>query len=265
MTEGTFSNNVLSLSRPAGAINVDMSAVALKQDLTLGTNNNDMTLNESSAAIVKSVSGTVSNGNLKITVNGVESADIPLPESKSNEYSIYAHSAIKQEGEDYNLIAGCGYDGDSSSEKYNVSQISFSENTVISNNIFWSSNTKNVINKSGSIQERTADYKNTPNEYTWVYIGNGVFSIEEINKYTTIPSELYIRIRNVCLVHSGVIQIFNDGSEFIDVVIKYRGASSDATQIKYSKTIYNDSVTNFKVIASAQTVIDYIGEEDIGF
>ena len=63
-------------------MNIDMSAVALKQDLTLSTNNNDMTLNESSAAIVKSVSGTVSNGNLKITVNGVESADIPLPESK---------------------------------------------------------------------------------------------------------------------------------------------------------------------------------------
>ena len=32
---------------------------------------------------VQSVSGTVSEGNLKITVNGVESGDIPLPESDS--------------------------------------------------------------------------------------------------------------------------------------------------------------------------------------
>lgn len=42
---------------------------------------NNVTVNGSNATIVKSVSGTVTDGNLKITVNGVESGDIPLPES----------------------------------------------------------------------------------------------------------------------------------------------------------------------------------------
>lgn len=55
---------------------------------------NNVTVNGSSATIVKSVSGQVTDGNLKITVNGVESGDIPLPdtikiiESDSNLLSI---------------------------------------------------------------------------------------------------------------------------------------------------------------------------------
>lgn len=49
--------------------------------LKLSTSNNNMTLNGDSVQIVKTVSGTVSNGNLQITVNGVSSGDIPLPES----------------------------------------------------------------------------------------------------------------------------------------------------------------------------------------
>lgn len=49
--------------------------------LKLSTSNNNITLNGDSVQIVKTVSGTVSNGNLQITVNGVSSGDIPLPES----------------------------------------------------------------------------------------------------------------------------------------------------------------------------------------
>ena len=49
--------------------------------LKLSTDNNNITLNGDSVQIVKTVSGQVSNGNLKITVNGVESGDIPLPET----------------------------------------------------------------------------------------------------------------------------------------------------------------------------------------
>lgn len=48
--------------------------------LKLSTDNNNMTLNGDSVQIVKSVSGTVSDGNLKIIVNGVQSGDIPLPD-----------------------------------------------------------------------------------------------------------------------------------------------------------------------------------------
>ena len=94
MTEGTLSNNVLSLSRPAGAINIDMSSLATKQEVQaigITSAGNQATVNNTSTDLVKSVGGTVSNGNLKITVNGVESADIPLPESYSDvniEYDI---------------------------------------------------------------------------------------------------------------------------------------------------------------------------------
>ena len=39
-------------------------------------------MNGKTANAVNSISGTVSNGNLKIAVNGVESGDIPLPDSE---------------------------------------------------------------------------------------------------------------------------------------------------------------------------------------
>ena len=52
--------------------------------LKLSSTNNNMTLNGSSVPIVKSVSGTVVDGNLKITVNGVQSGDIPLPDIGGN-------------------------------------------------------------------------------------------------------------------------------------------------------------------------------------
>ena len=42
---------------------------------------NNVSVNGKTATIVKSVSGQVTDGNLKITVNGVESGDIPLPDS----------------------------------------------------------------------------------------------------------------------------------------------------------------------------------------
>ena len=62
--------------------------------LKLSTDNNNMTLNGDSVQIVKSVSGTVSDGNLKITVNGVQSGDIPLPESSEGiELKVYRPSS----------------------------------------------------------------------------------------------------------------------------------------------------------------------------
>ena len=44
---------------------------------------NTLTVNGKTANAVNSISGTVSNGNLKIAVNGVESGDIPLPENNT--------------------------------------------------------------------------------------------------------------------------------------------------------------------------------------
>lgn len=49
--------------------------------LKLTSSGNTMSINGTNAPIVNSISGSVSNGNLKITVNGITSADIPLPES----------------------------------------------------------------------------------------------------------------------------------------------------------------------------------------
>ena len=50
--------------------------------LKLTSSGNNMSINGTSASIVNSIGGSVSNGNLKITVNGVESGDIPLPETE---------------------------------------------------------------------------------------------------------------------------------------------------------------------------------------
>ena len=47
--------------------------------LKLTSSGNNMSINGTTAPIVNSISGSVSNGNLKISVNGVESVDIPLP------------------------------------------------------------------------------------------------------------------------------------------------------------------------------------------
>ena len=48
--------------------------------LKITSSGNTMSINGTSASIVNSISGSVSNGNLKISVNGIESVDIPLPE-----------------------------------------------------------------------------------------------------------------------------------------------------------------------------------------
>lgn len=83
-----------------------MSSLATKQEIQaigITSTGNQATVNNTSTDLVKSVGGTVSNGNLKITVNGVESADIPLPESGVK----YSASPIS-----------CIYAGGSSYEKY---------------------------------------------------------------------------------------------------------------------------------------------------
>lgn len=43
------------------------------------TNANNVSVNGKTATIINSISGQVTDGNLKITINGVESGDIPLP------------------------------------------------------------------------------------------------------------------------------------------------------------------------------------------
>lgn len=50
-------------------------------NLGISSSGNQMSINGTNAPIVNSISGTVADGKLKISVNGVESGDIPLPES----------------------------------------------------------------------------------------------------------------------------------------------------------------------------------------
>lgn len=78
--------------------------------LYIGQNNsepNKITLNTfngmSDIDIVKSVSGSVSNGNLTITVNGVSSGDIPLPES----VTVYNGNIVT----DITISSGAGQSG----------------------------------------------------------------------------------------------------------------------------------------------------------
>lgn len=57
--------------------------------LKLTSSGNTMSINGTSAPIVNSISGSVSNGNLKISVNGIESVDIPLPKTSPIEINEY--------------------------------------------------------------------------------------------------------------------------------------------------------------------------------
>lgn len=50
-------------------------------NLGISSSGNQMSINGTNAPIVNSISGAVADGKLKISVNGVESADIPLPET----------------------------------------------------------------------------------------------------------------------------------------------------------------------------------------
>ena len=56
---------------------------------------NILTVNGKSANAVNSVGGSVTDGNLKITVNGVESGDIPLPKSELPKFNIISGPSIE--------------------------------------------------------------------------------------------------------------------------------------------------------------------------
>lgn len=63
------------------ATNDDLSDIQEQiTGLSLTSSENTMSINGTSANIVNSISGTVVDGKLKISVNGVESGDIPLPD-----------------------------------------------------------------------------------------------------------------------------------------------------------------------------------------
>ena len=83
MSNGTTITGSVNLATFATDAEVQGIKSDLQEQITnlkLSSTNNNMTLNGDSVQIVKSVSGTVSDGNLKITVNGIQSGDIPLPE-----------------------------------------------------------------------------------------------------------------------------------------------------------------------------------------
>ena len=64
------------------ATNEDLEEIQVQiTGLKLTSSGNTMSINGTTANIINSISGQVTYGNLKITVNGVESGDIPLPES----------------------------------------------------------------------------------------------------------------------------------------------------------------------------------------
>lgn len=109
MSNGTPITGSVNLAPILEGYATDAEVTSIQSDLQeqitglkLSSDNNNITLNGDSVQIVKSVSGTVSDGNLKITVNGVQSGDIPLPKSSSievnpitvelNDYNVYANT-----------------------------------------------------------------------------------------------------------------------------------------------------------------------------
>lgn len=191
--------------------NVDLSALATQSalsdlqeqltDLTITTENNNLTLNGTTVQMVKSatasvsgnnltinvngvvstatpvitsVSGSVSDGNLKITVNGVTSGDIPLPESGFSSVKIN----VKNNASfitDYNLNPGSRsrtaniQDSNIKEEKVIASPpIRTDYNVVVTADIGVGTNTSFVTNYYGTsrlfddIIENALDLSNVP-------------------------------------------------------------------------------------------------------
>ena len=95
-TVGSDGNITFTITMSSGrplTTTINMNYFASTEDLSdlqeqvtglkITSSGNTMSINGTSATIVNSISGSVSNGNLKISVNGVESVDIPLPEVES--------------------------------------------------------------------------------------------------------------------------------------------------------------------------------------
>lgn len=154
MTEGTFSNNVLSLSRPAGAINIDMSSLATKaevQAIGVTSEGNQVTVNGKSASTVNSVSGSVSGSNLTIGVNGVNSDPIAIPNglditkaTPSNYSTIYDYVKNAPIG---SIMVGFFY-ADQTNKFINFSCF---KNTVIAGSVIQTYGTINTINTDNNI------------------------------------------------------------------------------------------------------------------
>ena len=93
-TVGADGNITFTITMSSGApltTTINMNYFASTADLSdlqkqvtglkLTSSGNTMSINGTNAPIVNSISGSVNNGNLKISVNGIESVDIPLPKS----------------------------------------------------------------------------------------------------------------------------------------------------------------------------------------
>ena len=78
---GSLNSTVSDINGRLGTVESTLSTT-VSQISTIGitSSGNIASVNGKSAPIVNSISGAVTDGNLKITVNGVESGDIPLPE-----------------------------------------------------------------------------------------------------------------------------------------------------------------------------------------
>ena len=119
MSNGTPITGSVNLAPILEGYATDAEVTSIQSDLQeqitglkLSSDNNNITLNGDSVPIVKTVGGSVSNGNLKITVNGVESGDIPLPES-SEEYVFgeYTYSGSVNFTSYNDSVKACMYNG----------------------------------------------------------------------------------------------------------------------------------------------------------
>ena len=181
-------------------------------------------MNGKSALIVNSISGAVTNGNLKIIVNGVESGDIPLPESiETIELTPYSLPTMPSDCENTSEVntnynsRGDFYRGD------NVVNIPYINDKIIMKNTCGSTNFGSLSSTSSLRVSRISSYNSTINAGHIADILNSIYSqlFEKLDNgnyviemrllidfageflSTTVSVEIYATINNgVCNVSS---------------------------------------------------------------
>ena len=220
--------------------------------LALTSSGNTMSINGTSAPIVNSISGSVSNGNLKISVNGVESVDIPLPDSTSN-IVVLENLRIKSQVQ-INKATASNYP--------HVEEYTYENwNTHIDDSPKYMYKIKNFIgNANGMTFITSSEYTqisppSTGNSTSQYYIPANVYincgtiigsivgnikKIRVINEDNIDDSinEFFIKLKN-CYVSDGSGSGKVDGSKYMDCIIKYN-TTNETGQIKLRYGYYSE-------------------------
>ena len=230
---------------------------------------NNVTVNGSNATIVKSVSGTVTDGNLKITVNGVESGDIPLPESSKPLISINSVMSVTSR----NILKSGSFpielDTEEIGTEHTIVQLTsvtvnkYSKTISEAENDYTGDSTTTVTALVPQIIINTPTYLHRIKEFTISDFDTKTFKVG-INVIPTYDSGTYrLYIDKLC-VESDANYVasanVNHVTELPYVLVQYDKASSQITILDNSITIPNGM---FVVAKNASYTVSRFGIQDI--